>query len=102
MPYFKDEVGRKMRFDLGIDLTGNTEITITVVKPDDTDYSVTRVAVADITVDDTTTGQVSYETEAAYHDQVGTYRAQAKVEGVPSSSDVIYSPFILFEVENTQ
>jgi len=102
MPYFKDEVGRKMRLDLGIDLTGNTEITIKVVKPDTTSYSVTRVAVADITVDDTATGQVSYETEAAYHDQVGTYKAQATVEGVPSSGDKIFSPVILFEVEQTQ
>jgi len=101
MPYYKDEVGRKVRIDLGIDLTGNTEITVTVTRPDLTTYSVTRVAVADITVDDTATGQISYETEAAYHDEVGTFRAQAKVEGVPNSGDIIFSPYILFEVENS-
>jgi len=102
MPYFKAEIGRKMRFDLGIDLTGNSEILITVVKPDATTYTKKRVASTDITVDDTATGQVSYETGGSDHNQVGTYRAQAKVSGVPNSGDEIWSPFILFEVENTQ
>lgn len=95
MQAFLDEVGRKVRVDLGIDLTGNTEIVIHVQRPAGTNYEVTRVAVADITVDDAATGQVSYETEAAYHDEVGEYFLQAKVDGVPNSSDVIYSPIII-------
>jgi len=100
MTYYLDEVGRKVRLDLGLNLTGNTEIVVHVERPDGTSYEVTRVAVVDITVDDNATGQISYETEAAYHDQVGTYYAQAKVEGVPNTSDVVYSPIMTFEVEH--
>lgn len=99
MQAFVDEVGRKVRVDLGIDLSGNTEIVLHVQKPDGTNYEVTRVAVVDITVDDATTGQISYETEAAYHDQVGEYFLQAKIDGVPNSGDVIFSPIIVFIVE---
>lgn len=99
MPYFMDEVGRKMRIDTGINLTGNTEITVKVTRPDDTSYEVTRVAVADITVDDAATGQISYETELAYHNQVGEYFANTKVEGVPNSSDIVFGPIVLFTVE---
>jgi hypothetical protein len=96
-----DEVGRLVRVDLGIDLTGNTEIVVHVQKPDGGNYEVTRVAVADITVDDAATGQISYETEVAYHDEVGEYFLQAKVDGVPNSGDVIYSPItILGPVEH--
>ena len=97
--YYQDEVGRKVRLDIGLNLAGNTEIVINVVKPDGTNYEVTRVAVADITVDDEATGQISYETELAYHDQVGWYYPEAKVEGVPNSGDVIYSPIMQFYVE---
>jgi len=99
MPFFQDEVGRKVRIDTGLNLSGNTEITVKVTKPDATTYSVTRVAVADITVDDSATGQISYETELAYHDQVGEYFAQVKVEGVPNTSDIVYSPIMVFTVE---
>ena len=100
MTYYKDEVGRKVRLDLSLNLAGNTEIVIHVEKPDGASYEVTRVAVADITVDDEATGQVSYETEAAYHDQVGTYYAQAEVRGVPNSGDSVFSPTMTFEVES--
>ena len=100
MTYYKDEIGRTVRLDLGINLNGNTEIVINVVKPDGESYEVTRVLVADITVDDVATGQVSYETEAGYHNQVGIYYAQAKVKGVPSSGDEVYSPVMTFNVES--
>lgn len=100
MQAFIDETGRKVRVDLGIDLSGNTEIVIHVQKPTAANsYEVTRVAVADITVDDAATGQVSYETEVGYHDEVGEYFLQAKIDGVPNSGDVIYSPIIVFVVE---
>jgi len=95
MQLFMGEVGRKIRIDTGMDLTGNSEITVKVTKPDGGTYSVTRVAVADITVDDTATGQISYETEAAYHDEVGDYFAQVKVEGVPNTSDIVYGPVMI-------
>ena len=81
--------------DLGIDLSGNTEIVVRVQAPDGGFCEVTRVAVTDITVDDATTGQISYETESTYHDVVGEYFLQAKVDGVPNSGDVIYSPIII-------
>jgi len=99
MTYYLDEVGRKVRLDLGLNLNGNTEIVVHVEKPDGTNYEVTRVAVADITVDDEATGQISYETEAAYHDQIGIYYAQARVDGVPNTSDIVYSPIMTFNVE---
>ena len=99
MPYFLSEVGRKVRIDTGLNLAGNTEITVKVTKPDGTTYSVTRVAVADITVDDEATGQISFETELAYHDQVGEYFAQTEVKGVPNSGDIVYGPIMVFTVE---
>lgn len=97
-----DEVGRKVRVDLGMDLSGNSEITIKVVRPAGTSYSVNRAVDADIIVDDATTGQVSYETEAAYHDEVGEYLLQAEVKGVPNSGDKVYSPVIILTVEGHQ
>ena len=98
MTVFQAEVGRLMPFDTGIDLTGNTEITAVVRRPDATTSTKTWVAGSHITVDDTDTGQISWRSLAGDFNQVGEYMVQILVEGLVTSGKV-YSPVVTFNVE---
>tara|TARA_R100001530_G_C4319823_1_gene155409 strand:+ start:634 stop:942 length:309 start_codon:yes stop_codon:yes gene_type:complete len=98
MIVFIGEVGRLMPFDTGVDLTGNTEITALIKRPDDTTTSKTRVAGSHITVDDAATGQISWRSLAADFNQVGEYFVQVKVEGLVTSG-IVYSPVVIFTCE---
>jgi hypothetical protein len=98
MIVFQGEVGRLVPFNTGIDLTGNTEITALIKRPDATTTTKTRVAGAHITVDDIATGQISWRSLSGDFNQVGEYRVQVKVDGLVTSG-IVYSPVVIFIVE---
>lgn len=75
--YYKDEVGRRVQIQTGMDWTGNTSArAIKILRPDGTNVVKTG---ADVIVDDAPTGVVSFLTIASDHNITGPYYVQAKL-----------------------